>query len=176
MSPSLNSEVIPLSEVPLPQDSDLFDTTTDTELRPPVVLVVDDEPLVADSLSAILNYAGYSTLTAYDGPTALNLASVMAPELLISDVAMPRMNGVQLAVAMVQAVPTCKVILFSGHATSADLVYAVRAGHDFPLISKPIHPTDMLKQIARRLSHATHRVRPQRRTNMLPLANMLETA
>jgi len=96
MSPSLKSEIISLSEVPSQSriasqtyKASIVDSNSATELRSPVVLVVDDEPLVADTLSAILTRAGYSTLTAYDGPTALELGTDAPPELLISDVAIP---------------------------------------------------------------------------------------
>ena len=179
MSPSLKSEIISISDVPLegrisshsPQVK-AVDSTSARELRSPVVLVVDDEPLVADTLSAILTRAGYSTITAYDGPTALELATDAPPELLISEVAMPQMNGVELALAMVDSIPTCRVLLFSGHATSGDLLHALDAGYDFPLLSKPIHPTEMLKHIARRLMH------PARRAASLSLSHspMLEPA
>ncbi len=146
MAPSLNSEIVPLAEVPFEAPID------DTELRRPIVLVVDDEPLVADTLSVILARAGLSMLTAYDGLRALEIAREVRPELLISDVAMPEMNGVELALAVVEAVPTCKVLLFSGHATSADLVNALDAGHDFPLLAKPVHPTEMLRQVNKSLN------------------------
>jgi DNA-binding NtrC family response regulator len=145
MTPSLNSEIVPITEVPVDE------SVTAGELRPQVVLVVDDEPLVADTLSKILSNAGFATMTAYDGPTALELAGDDAPDLLISDVAMPAMNGVELALAMLEEAPECKVLLFSGHATSADLVRALDQGHDFPLLAKPLHPTEMLRHVARTL-------------------------
>jgi len=146
MSPSLNSEVVSLSEVPIEE------LTPEDDFRQPVVLVVDDEPLVADTLSAILENAGFSILTAYDGRTALQLASHGVPDLLISDVAMPRMSGVELAVQLLEAIPECKVLLFSGHATSSDLVHAIDAGYDFHLLAKPLHPTEMLRHVSRSLN------------------------
>jgi DNA-binding NtrC family response regulator len=145
MSPYLNSEVVPLDEVPEEETQD------DRETGRPVVLVVDDEPLVADSLSAILNRAGFITVTAYDGYSAMAVARQVTPHLLISDVAMPDMNGIELAMSMVAEIPECKVLLFSGHATSAHLLNAVDAGYDFPLLSKPVHPREMLQQVSLRL-------------------------
>jgi DNA-binding NtrC family response regulator len=117
----------------------------------PVVMVVDDEPLVADTLAMILTHAGYHAVRAYNARTALEIASVRSPDLLISDVAMPGMNGVELALAMVELAPDCKVVLFSGHARSADLVRAYDAGYEFPLMAKPMHPSEMLWQVARSL-------------------------
>ena len=127
----------------VPQD----DAQLSVDKRQPVILVVDDEEVVADTLSIILSRAGFATMTAYDGPTALELADAIPPELLISDVAMPEMNGVDLAVTLVNAQPSCKVLLFSGHATSADLLAARAAGYSFPLLTKPVHPADMLKRV-----------------------------
>jgi DNA-binding NtrC family response regulator len=144
MSPTLCSEVVPISEVPV---GDVTQTVADR----PMVMVVDDEPLVADTLAMILTRAGYHAVRAYDAQSALEIASVQSPDLLISDVAMPVMNGVELAISMMSMAPDCKVVLFSGHARSADLVRAYDAGHNFPLMSKPMHPTEMLDQVARSL-------------------------
>jgi DNA-binding NtrC family response regulator len=62
------------------------------------------------------------------------------------------MNGVELAMGMVSMVPGCKVVLFSGHARSVDLMRAYDAGYDFPLMAKPMHPSEMLGQVAKSLS------------------------
>jgi CheY-like chemotaxis protein len=141
MSTGLNFEVIPLAKVPWNKPA--------VQRDPPLVLVVDDERVIADTLSAILSKHGFVVMTAYDGPTALELARVTPPDLLISDVAMPGMNGIELAIAMVQYLPDCKVLLFSGQASTVDLLDKARhAGHTFTLILKPIHPTDLLNRIS----------------------------
>ena len=145
MSPTCGSEIIPIDQVPVEDVAEGIDDR-------PVVMVVDDEPLVADTLAMILTHAGYRAMRAYDAKTALEMASVRAPDLLISDVAMPQMNGVELALGMVSMVPACKVVLFSGHARSVDLMRAYDAGHDFPLMAKPMHPSEMLGQVARSLA------------------------
>jgi CheY-like chemotaxis protein len=120
------------------------------------VLVVDDEPLVADTLAMILSRAGYMTVKAYGGPSALELACSIRPALLISDVAMPEMNGVELAMAVVKHSPDCGILLFSGHATERDLAPAREAGHDFTLLPKPIHPAEMLEHVSRSLHSTGH--------------------
>jgi DNA-binding response OmpR family regulator len=169
MSPFLNSQVVPITEVPA------NDVVVAKALHRPVVLVVDDEPLVADTLGLILTQAGYTAMTAYDGVTALELASSLMPELLIGDVAMPGMNGVELALAMVTLRPACKVILFSGHATSADLVRAQDAGYDFPLLAKPLHPTEMLKRVSAML-RLPERQRQGRMAEVVPIRGVMEYA
>lgn len=144
MSPDLNFEVIPLAEVPfaavpIPQ----------TDKIQPVVLVVDDERVIADTLSVILSRSGFSVMTAYEGESALQLAATVTPDLLLSDVMMgPGIDGTQLAIAIVQKFPDCKVLLFSGHAATVDLMAKARqGGHDFTLMTKPVHPADLLARI-----------------------------
>ena len=69
----------------------------------------------------------------------------MAPALLISDVMMPGMTGVELAIHFRKAQPECNILLFSGQAVTADLLDKARAeGYDFDLLSKPVHPADLL--------------------------------
>ena len=150
MSPTCGSEVVSMAEVPVDDSAEILEGRL-------TVMVVDDEPLVADTLAMILAHAGYRAMRAYDARTALEMASVRAPDLLISDVAMPEMNGVELALGMVSMAPACKVVLFSGHARSVDLIRAYDAGHDFPLMAKPMHPTEMLGQVARSLEQVSMR-------------------
>jgi DNA-binding response OmpR family regulator len=170
MAPSFNSVVVPLEEVP-------FDLTDgDASTRTPVVLVVDDEPMVTDTLAAILMREGFHTMKAYDGRTALNLARAVAPDLLITDVAMPQMDGVELAIRLVAGLPSCKVILFSGHATCADVILAHNAGLQFPLLTKPVHPSEMLRHIRETLK-MPERVEPlPHHAEVIPIRGTLAIA
>ena len=143
MSPKLNFEIVPVAEVP--QE----DTVALPKRTQPLVLVVDDEKVIADTLSMILSRSGFSTLTAYDGASALEIAAEHIPDLLISDVMMPGMTGIELAITVTETIPGCKVLLFSGQAATVDLLEkARRTGHDFTTLTKPVHPTDMLKRIS----------------------------
>ena len=143
MSHEFNFEVIPISEA---IKADLL-KVPEEDLERPVVLIVDDEPLIVESLAAILARSGFRVLKAYNGHAALQVAQRSAPELLITDVAMPGMDGIELAMKMVIANPDCKVLLFSAHASSLDLTPARRAGYDFPLLAKPVHPKQMLARV-----------------------------
>jgi DNA-binding response OmpR family regulator len=142
MSLTPNFEVISLADVP-------FDGLVEGATPRPLVLVVDDERAIADSLAMILSKSGFSALTAYDAESALRLASVAPPDLLLSDVMMgPGMDGVALAITLVRAFPDCKVLLFSGHAATRDLLEGARkAGYNFTLLTKPLHPSDLLERI-----------------------------
>jgi CheY-like chemotaxis protein len=136
-------QVVPLAEVPK-DDANLLIGN-----RRPVVLIVDDERVIADTLSIILKKNGFATLTVYDGKAALELAKAELPDLLISDVVMPGMSGIELAIALTQNVPECKILLFSGQAATVDLLAKAREmGHNFTTLTKPVHPKDMLRRIS----------------------------
>ena len=114
--------------------------------RPPKVLVVDDQRVIADTLVAILNASACSAQAAYSGEDALEVIAVNVPDLLITDVCMPGMNGVELAVKVRQSYPQCRVLLFSGHSSAAHIIEeAHEKGYDFTLLHKPIHPRDLLE-------------------------------
>src|SRR6266568_8755118 len=135
MPSRLNFEVISLCEVPS------RGSVPSVEKKLPVVLIVDDERVIADTLSIILTQSGFSALTAYDAESALELANVVPPDLLLSDVMMgPGMDGTELAIELIKTNPDCKILLFSGHAATLDLLDKAReAGHSFTLLTKPLH-------------------------------------
>ncbi|MGD0738987.1 MAG: response regulator [Terracidiphilus sp.] len=137
-----SSPVVPISEVP----------PADTTPYRPTVLVVDDELAIAETLAAILSQSGYATMTAYDGQEAMEIALLTPPELLITDVSMPGMSGIELAITLRRVFPDCKILLFSGDvATAGLLAVAQRAGHTFTLLSKPVHPEELLARVSESL-------------------------
>jgi DNA-binding response OmpR family regulator len=114
----------------------------------PVAFVVDDERVIADTLAMILNGAGFRALPFSDPLDALAAASTEPPNLLITDVVMPNMNGIQLAIRFRETYPECKVLLFSGQAATGDLLERARQqGHDFDILAKPVHPKDLLAKL-----------------------------
>ena len=78
-------------------------------------MVVDDEPRIADRLATILRNFGYEASVAYDAPSAISQGEPFNPELVITDVVMPGMNGVEMAIQVRQLYPSCKILLFSGN-------------------------------------------------------------
>jgi DNA-binding NtrC family response regulator len=112
------------------------------------VFVVDDEHVIATSLVAILQMNGFSAKSFTCAQEALNAARLQAPDLLISDVVMPDISGIDLAILMTEQCPDCKILLFSGQATTSDLLQAAREkGYNFRLLSKPVHPTTLLSEV-----------------------------
>ena len=140
-----NFPIVPIEDVPaiIPQNA---------KKHRPVVLVVDDESAIADTLSEILTLSGYAAMPVYDGEEALETALLMPPELLITDVMLPGMSGIELAISIRRIFPDCKVLLFSGQAATTDLLAsAKRAGHEFTLLNKPVYPTDLLRRVSESL-------------------------
>jgi len=134
---------VPMKEVP-----NSFSAAQQEPYRP-VVLVVDDESVIADTLSDILKRSGYAAIATYDGEAALETALVMPPELLISDVVLPGMNGIELAITVRRIFPDCKVILSSGQPATARLLAAAgAAGNHFVFLTKPVHPKELLQHVA----------------------------
>lgn len=114
----------------------------------PRVLVVDDERVIADTLSIILNQNGFDASPAYSGTSAVDRAREIKPELVISDVIMQDMNGIDAAIRIRELLPGCKILLFSGQAATADLLEKARAqGHEFEILAKPVHPQDLLAKL-----------------------------
>jgi DNA-binding NtrC family response regulator len=112
------------------------------------IFVVDDEKVITDSLTAILNLKGYDATGFYDGESVLSACEQSAPECIISDVMMPGMNGVELAMKVRERMPSCRMLLFSGQAATVDLLEAARtAGHVFEVLAKPVHPSDLLARL-----------------------------
>jgi len=123
----------------------------------PVILVVDDESMIADSLTDILKRSGYAAISAYDGEAALETALVMPPEMLISDVVLPGMNGIELAITVRRIFPDCKVILSSGQSSTARLLASADcAAHQFLFLNKPVHPRELLDRVSDSLRGRTN--------------------
>jgi CheY-like chemotaxis protein len=143
VSKNKNFPTISLSDVPSSVQANA------AEAYRPVVLVVDDESVIADTLAEILSRSGYTGIAEYDGDSALETALLTPPEMLITDVALPGMTGIELAISVRRIFPDCKIILFSGQASTADLLASARAnGHHFTLLNKPLHPHDLLQRVS----------------------------
>jgi DNA-binding response OmpR family regulator len=109
------------------------------------VVVVDDERAIAETLVEILNGEGFEALSASDGDTALDLVRSFQPDIVISDVVLPGVNGVDVGIRIREALPECRIILFSGQAATVDLLKQARdRGHAFEILAKPIKPEDLL--------------------------------
>jgi CheY-like chemotaxis protein/cold shock CspA family protein len=112
------------------------------------VLVADDEQVIANTLALILTMSGFDARAVYNSRAALDSLRSFEPNILISDVMMPGMTGIEAAIAILARYPSCKVLLLSAQATTVDLLIAARAqGHNFEILAKPIHPSDLLRRL-----------------------------
>jgi DNA-binding response OmpR family regulator len=112
------------------------------------VLVADDERVIADTLVVILSQSGFDTAVAYDGKEAVEKAKRWKPDLFLSDVMMPGLNGIEAAIQICMLIPECRVLLFSGQAETVKIVYqALLNGHHFEILHKPVHPAELIARL-----------------------------
>jgi DNA-binding response OmpR family regulator len=112
------------------------------------VFVVDDDRVIASTMAAILQLSGFEARYFVNPLEALEAARTVRPDLVIADVIMPQLSGIELGVQLKQQCPTCKVMLLSGQAQTSDLLENARKnGHHFEVLAKPIHPEELLAKI-----------------------------
>lgn len=113
------------------------------------IVVADDEPIVSSTLTEILENEGYDVVSVSDGLAAIATVQAVQPDILLSDVMMPGMNGVEVAKRIRASLPRCRIVLLSGQAATGELLEQARAeGYEFEVLTKPIHP-EMLLSILR---------------------------
>jgi DNA-binding response OmpR family regulator len=113
------------------------------------VLVIDDEKNLADTLVWILEKAGHEAKSAYDGASALECVNAFSPDVVISDVIMPGMNGIEVCARIQAQFPECHILLFSGQTATDELVGQAREkGLTWELLAKPMDPEELLAKVA----------------------------
>jgi DNA-binding response OmpR family regulator len=112
------------------------------------IFVVDDEKNIADTLAMVLRKHGHEANAFYDAESALHQIEVLCPEIVISDVVMPGLDGVELAILIRKRHPECRILLFSGQTSTANILdTAGKQGFTFECLAKPIHPADLLARV-----------------------------
>ena len=125
------------------------------------ILVVDDERIIADTLGLILKSRGFDATVTYSGEDALEIARTLRPDVLLTDVVLTGMNGIDLASSTLRSWPSCKVILFSGDVATTKLLGDAEAqGCHFEVLAKPIHPQELLDCLAGLVREPSFRQRP----------------
>ena len=128
-------------------------------MKKPVVLVVDDEPQILRVMRASLPIRGYEVLTASSGKEALDQLSKQVPDLLILDLAMPEMSGLEVC-RRVREFSTVPIIILSAKGSESDKVAALDLGAD-DYVTKPFGMDELLaraRAVLRRLSSTNDRV------------------
>jgi CheY-like chemotaxis protein len=112
------------------------------------IIVVDDEALIADTVVEILKEEGFEATGVSTGTSAIELARDWQPDIVLSDVILPGLNGIEIGVRIREMVPNCRIILFSGQAATLDLLEKAREqGHKFDILAKPIKPEKLVHLI-----------------------------
>ena len=137
---------------PSPPMSDRGDRTAAYASRPmpPTVLVIDDDPVILQLLRVNFEMEGFAVITAADGEEGVARARADKPDIVVSDVMMPRMSGIEL-VAKLRADPGTEdipILLLTAKAQQADIGAGLDAGAD-DYVTKPFDPLDLVDRVNR---------------------------
>jgi len=112
------------------------------------VLVVDDDPVILRLLQVNFELEGIEVVTAADGDDGLKIAQSDPPDLVISDIMMPKVNGLELLAALRSSPDTASlpVILLSAKAQVADVQRGLELGAD-DYITKPFDPLELIDRV-----------------------------
>ena len=119
------------------------------------VLIVDDQPDLVENIGMALESAGYSVLSAGDGATALRLLNTESVDLILADIAMPRMNGYQFYERVRENLDWLAIpfLFLTARTMDSDIRYGKELGVD-DYLSKPIQPEDLLASVNGKLRRA----------------------
>jgi CheY-like chemotaxis protein len=119
--------------------------------KPHRVLVVDDDMPIADAVKIILELRGYHVWAAYDGQRAMEILQKIAPNLVLLDVMLPGVTGLELCRFIKSKLPHIKVVMLSAKGLRPDLDKAENVGAD-AYLTKPCKPDEILDAVNRLLS------------------------
>jgi DNA-binding NtrC family response regulator len=123
----------------------------------PSVLVVDDESGILDSLNILLRNEGFTPHLAHGGRAGLERIAEMSPDIVLTDIRMPNVTGVEILAAARQSDPDVPVILMTAQATLQSAMQAVNEGA-FYYIQKPFRNDELVAILRRAAEHRNLRV------------------
>ena len=142
-----NFTMVPITEVPV------SGRDADAGKDRPIVLVVNKEPAIAETVLQILNKNGFAAIAAYDAKDALETALLIPPELVIAEVELPGLSGIEVSAALKKELPDCKILLLAAQAEKADVNGSIKAaGLKADVVESPGPPTELLAQVFARLA------------------------
>ena len=122
-------------------------------MPPPTVLVVEDDPVILRLLEVNFELEGFTVLLAHDGAEGIEVARAKRPDVVITDIMMPKTSGLELLTALRgdPATRSIPVILLSAKAQTSDLKSGLDAGAD-DYVTKPFEPLDLVDRVNALLS------------------------
>jgi DNA-binding NtrC family response regulator len=119
---------------------------------PPLILIVEDEAILGDSIATYLTHHGYATARAASGEEALARAAEAAPDVVLVDVRLPGMDGLEVLQALRDPAPTAEVVMMTAHGSVSSAVQAMRAGA-FDYLAKPLDLDEVRVVVEKALAH-----------------------
>ena len=116
-------------------------------MQKPTILIVDDDQDILKLISMRLDAAGYNTVAASDGEQAMAVISLKRPDLIVSDLRMPAMDGMALLNAVHKLHPTLPMIILTAHGSIPDAVHATQHGA-YSFLTKPFDSQELLQLVA----------------------------
>src|SRR3970040_67499 len=114
------------------------------------ILVVDDDEDILDLIESTLSNRGYEVLTAYDGEQAISLLDKLMFDLVITDLKMPKFDGMEVLRKAKEKDPNIEVVILTGHGTMDSVVEALRDGGAFDYLQTPLHNIKQLSFVTKK--------------------------
>ena len=134
----------------------------------PTILVVDDEPKIVQLARDYLEHAGFTVLTAGDGPSALQSARVRQPDLMVLDLGLPGLDGLEV-MRSIRVSSQIPVVLLTARDTELDKLLGLELGAD-DYVTKPFSPRELVARVRAVLRRGERAVEPRDRIDVGDLA------
>ncbi len=109
------------------------------------ILIVDDEEMIVRTVKAYLDQEGFKTYTAYDGEEALRAFEEKGPDLIVLDLMLPKMSGIEVT-KKIRSVSSVPIIMLTAKASEADRVVGLELGAD-DYVVKPFSPRELVARV-----------------------------
>lgn len=129
------------------------------------ILVVDDDPAIAEMLTLVLQGEGFNTLVVGDGTEAVHAARESHPDLILLDLMLPGMNGIDVCKA-IREDSSVPIVMLTARTDTVDVVLGLESGAD-DYIHKPFKPKELVARVRARLRRS-----PEERPDMIEVADL----
>lgn len=108
------------------------------------IVVIDDERIIADTLTLILRRHGYDAKAHYRGESAIASIEAFRPQIVLSDICLPGLDGIETAVKIKELQPRCRIILFTATPERHEIRNRINE-LGFEFLQRPLHPSEILR-------------------------------